>query len=393
MDITKANSPTWQTSTSDTYQVNSVAISADGQACFFGTSSEYGQGQFTVQCYSAQGLRLWQQTVTPKDAQQGVFWVDISADGSSAVAGGEVAKDNGFLSAFDAITGVVRLDASVPSRVNQVSLSAKGQRLLAVFGSTVQLYELDAQATSYTLISQQDLSPYYLNSAVLAEDGQTAIVSAMLYSEDSSTSGAVFQYAVSDTQLNLIQKYPLESAGPMRVAVTANGEAFGASLHDGSCAVFKASGSSQPLWVYKPDKANLSVAYAFDMTINNGGQLIVACGANLYDSAKGGYLYVLRAKWVDESYQPELLWDAELDYAANPGVSLDINATYVTATDGKPSDPPKESPGNFYLFDMASGQLKWQFPTSQMNWPMALAADASSVFGGSDDGAVYYWTL
>ena len=73
--------------------------------------------------------------------------------------------------------------------------------------------------------------------------------------------------------------------------------------------------------------------------------------------------------------------------------SLDNNATYVTATDGKPSDPPNESPGNFYLFDVLSGEKLWRYQTSQMNWPMMLAADASAVFGGSDDGAVYYWKL
>lgn len=394
MDISHSSGPLWHTSTSSTLQVNSVAISGDGQRCFFGTSSEYGDGQFSVQCYSGDGQRLWQQTVTPPDAQQGVFWVAISANGAYSAAGGETAKDSGFLTTFNAACGTKLLDTTLPARVNQVSLSASGDCLLVVFANTVQLYKLNPAGAAFELVSQQDLSPYYLNSAVISENGQTAIVSAMLYSDDgSSTQGAVFNFAVADEYLSLVQKYPLEAAGPMRVAVTTAGEAFGASLHDGSCVIYKASADAQPLWTYMPDKPNLSVAYAFDLTLNSKGQLIVACGANLYDSVNGGYLYLLQTEWTEESDQPELLWDTELDYAANPGVSLDLNACYVTATDGKPSDPPKESPGNFYLFDVASGNQLWQFPTSQMNWPMVIAANGSAAFGGSDNGAVYYWNL
>lgn len=387
--------PTWQTPTSDQYQVNSVAISADGQRCIYGTSSEYGTGQFNVLCYSNTGQKLWAQPVSGPDATQGVFWVDISADGEFVAAGGETGKDSGFLTAYDAATGAELLQVGLSSRVNQVSLSADGGYLLAVFGSTAQLYQLNQSKTAYAQISTQDLSPYYLNSAVLSQYGGSVVISAMLYSDDDSqsTSGAIFNYAIFGNQLTLRKEYPLPAAGPMRVASTTNGKAFGASLHDGSCVVYRQSDSSEPLWTYRPDKANLSVAYAFDLTLNRGRQLIVACGANVYDSVNGGYLYVLRNEWDGTTYQPQLLWDTDIEYAVNPGVSLDLDATNVTATDGKPSDPPEESPGNFYLFDVETGILQWRYPTAQMNWPMMLAADGLSVFGGSDDGAVYYWDL
>lgn len=394
-DMTATNDPTWHTATSQTYQVNSVAISGDGQRCIYGTSSEYGTGQFNVNCYSGQGQLNWSQPVSGDSATQGVFWVAISTDGAFAAAGGEVVKDSGFLTAYNAETGTQLLSESLSSRVNQVSLSSDGQFLLAVYDNTAQLYLLNQEKTTYSLVSEQNLSPYYLNSAEIAGNGESAVVSAMLYSddEDSSTSGAIFNYAIEGSQLTLRNKNPLDQAGPMRVAITANGEAFGASLHDGSCVVYKQTSVTSLLWHYTPDVSNLSVAYAFDLTINQSGQLIVACGANVYDSQNGGYLYLLTAKWDGSSYQPEFLWGAPTEYAANPGVSLDLNAQYVTATDGKPSDPPNESPGNFYLFDVATGSLQWRYPTTQMNWPMVLAADAQSVFGGSDDGAVYYWTL
>jgi len=35
----------------------------------------------------------------------------------------------------------------------------------------------------------------------------------------------------------------------------------------------------------------------------------------------------------------------------------------------------------------------WKQDTSLMNWPMMLAADGKSVFGGSDNGSVFYWKL
>ena len=397
MTSTTSSTPSWHTPTSSTLQVNSVAISANGQRCIYGSSSEFGTGQFDVYCYDGSGNQLWKKPFSQPDATQGVFWVAISEDGQFAAAGGEVEKhDNGLLTAYSVATGNQLLNVSLSSRVNQVSLSADGQYLLAVFGGTIQLYSLNDSQSAYDKTSEVNLSPYYLNSAVLSIGGQSAAVSAMMYSDDdsdSSTSGAVFNYNVDNGQLIEAAKHSLDNAGPMRVAITQNGECFGASLHDGSCIVYRPNNTLAPLWQFTPDVQNLSLAYALDMTLNDNGQLFVACGANLYDSENGGYLYLLTSRWQDDHYIPQQLWDTELQYAANPGVSLDSNATYVTATDGKPSDPPQESPGNFYLFDVLSGEQLWSYQTSQMNWPMMLAADASAVFGGSDDGAVYYWDL
>ncbi|MCF6301542.1 MAG: hypothetical protein L3J52_10570, partial [Proteobacteria bacterium] len=77
-----------------------------------------------------------------------------------------------------------------------------------------------------------------------------------------------------------------------------------------------------------------------------------------------------------------------------PGVLMDLNATYVSATDGKPDGKTiSESSGSFYLFSADTGELVWKYDTPMMNWPMMLARDGKSVFGGSDDGSVYYWKL
>ena len=87
-------------------------------------------------------------------------------------------------------------------------------------------------------------------------------------------------------------------------------------------------------------------------------------------------------------------WSQDTEFGVNPGVSMDKNAQYVTATDGQPKGKTvKESKGNFYLFNVEDGQLQWRYQTNQMNWPMQLSSDGQSVIGGSDDGSVYYWAL
>jgi hypothetical protein len=144
------------------------------------------------------------------------------------------------------------------------------------------------------------------------------------------------------------------------------------------------------------------------VTETETGHVVLACGAN-QTSGGLGFLYVVDSQPLQFTnaptrYTPVLRWIEPLQYAANPGVSLDRNATRVTATDGKPKASPPgaapahavagatpESPGNFYLFDAAAGALLWKYPTPIMNWPMVITPDGSAQLGGSDDGTLYRW--
>jgi hypothetical protein len=166
--------------------------------------------------------------------------------------------------------------------------------------------------------------------------------------------------------------------------------------------LFNQANVSAPLWQYQPDVQNLSVAYGFAITETSAGRVVLACGANLYTASPapvppppGGYVYVVESVPDGNSEAPKFCWGSTLAYSANPGVSLDREAHNVTATDGKPSDETpgqvSEEPGNFYLFDGASGARLWSYATPVMNWPMVITPDASRVFGGSDDGSVYFW--
>lgn len=392
--------PSWIATPEATLQVNSVAVSADGNCCVFGTSNEFSTGQFAVYCYDGAGQQQWSSPIGAAASTQGVFWVAASADGKFAAAGGETSKSAGFLNAYRASDGLPLLAATPPSRVNQVALAGDGSLLLAVFNDTVQLYAYGDGA--YVLASQLSFAGSYCNSCALSPDGFKAVVSCTIYSQTGGPStGQVISLGISDRQLAVSGSWA-SPVGVMRVAIAATGNYWGASLHDGSCALFAPGSVSTPLWQYKPDVANLDVAYGFDITETAAGRVVLACGANLYVAAPvptpappGGYLYLVESVASGSGQAPSFCWGATLAYSANPGVSLAREAQYVTATDGAPGDETpgqvSESAGNFYLFDGASGNQLWSYPTPVMNWPMAITPDGAHAFGGSDDGSVYYW--
>ena len=67
---------------------------------------------------------------------------------------------------------------------------------------------------------------------------------------------------------------------------------------------------------------------------------------------------------------------------------LDAKGKYVTVADGYPDG----TPGDFYLFDGATGNQLWQYTTKNMNWPMFISSDGTGIVAGSDLGSVYYFT-
>lgn len=388
--------------------MNSVALSADGQRCLFGTSNEYGTGQFAVYCYNGDGTQRWKSPIGAAGATQGVFWVALSADGKVAAAGGKTATDVGFLTAYRSDDGseLLKLTA-LPNRVNQVALSADGGLLLAVFQNSVQLYRLGLEG--YALVSSQDLAPLACGSCGMSEDGTMAVVGGIVYSDGDKSgasytpnTGQVAAFRIKDDQLAPLGTWDAPSE-VLRVAMTAGGAHWGAGLSDGSCALFNGAQAATPLWTYNPDPATVSYAYGFDITETGAGRVILACGATVAEPvpaptppAPNGVAYAVESVMRDGKAAAKLLWRAPLQYTGNPGICLDREARYVTATDGKPlktppGQPVAETPGNFYLFDVTSGAALWTYPTKLMNWPMVITPDGSHVFGGSDTGSVYYW--
>jgi hypothetical protein len=414
-------------------QINSVAISDDGSRCVYGTSYERGSGDFFTFLYDGNGNLLWKQPIVKnKKTYQGVFWVAISGNGQFVASGGEtvdtqVDKNNptpGFLQAFDAATGTELLNITLSARINQVSLSQSGEYLAVCYGKTVEVFKLikgiinpGEYKYSYEPMQQFTSATYDINSCVISRDGCTVVASGIAYSDDNTegqlkptshstattTTGKVFSYTVNNSTVSVLGSCELTS-GSMRVAVTDTGQYWTASLHDGSCMLFNQSNPNSEAWQCTPDIQNLMLAYAVDITQTDTGDVYVACGANLSGLGDGGVLYLVKSTTTGKTDPSEhsatdnaacagvVQWTQNIQYGVNPGVSMDKNATYVTATDGKPDGQTiNESAGSFYLFTAATGDLIWQKNTYMMNWPMMLSRDSSSVIGGSDDGSFYYW--
>lgn len=389
--------PRWQLALSSTEQVNSCAISDDGSRIVAGTSQEFGSGQFAVVCLDAGGQQRWHRTVGGADAYQGVFWAAISADGSVAAAGGELAKTpgSGFLTAYDADDGTPLLSVfDLPGRVNQVSLCEHGTHLLACYAQTVALYRR-TDANVFALLDRYSVAPgHSIESAMICGNGTRAVAGSIQYN-DGSTGGGLVALDITDTGFANPTTTAFD-AGLMRVAITPDGSAWGGCLHDASCVCFLNS-ADRPAWRHHSSVA-ASIAYAFAIAGSATGTVYLAYGVNLIvgddPGAPQGAVFSIECNAIAASPSPVLRWVMPTQFAVNPGVSLDRAGRLISATDGKPDpgDETKEGAGNFYLFDNRADRVLWAYPTKLMNWPMQIAADARSVVGASDDGRVYYWS-
>lgn len=186
------STPTWQRALSTTEQVNSCAVSADGSRVVAGTSQEFGQGQFAVVCFDADGTQLWCKPVGTPEAYQGVFWVAISADGSTVAAGGELADGSqGFLVAFDGDTGFpLYSNTDLPGRVNQVSLSDDGVLLLACYLNTIALFRRGSTLDFVPAGTHSVAAHHTFESAMISADGTRAVAGSIHYDQH-ATVGAV----------------------------------------------------------------------------------------------------------------------------------------------------------------------------------------------------------
>ncbi|MCG8669533.1 MAG: WD40 repeat domain-containing protein [Pseudomonadales bacterium] len=420
----ESNEPTWIVTPTTGLQINSVAMSDDGKHILTGTSAEYDTSdEFAVYYYTTDGTsptNVWSDPLGD-NVQQGVFWVAVSGDGQYGAAGGEYGSGRGFLRTYQLSVGVSsRQEFDYSSRINEVESSNDGSALIAVESANLQFLTRASDQYEQTTVN---ISGSYLRSCTITPDGRYLAVAGEIYQDEmnfaetrnhkeetESSTGILYLYENNNGTLNYLGHYEADN-GILRITLTRDGQYFAASTKGGEILLFANPINKQdklfPLWIYKNEDYTLGLSYALAICHNSAGDLYVASGGNYEGSGSGqadttayGYAYVVKNTVNTENQNiPERQWIYKLTYCPNPGMNMDENATYLTATDGQPifsnaevSDVPSETPGNFYLFNAQQGSLIWQYTTQLMNWPMVINPSGTTALGGSDDGSLYYWT-
>ncbi|MEN1728149.1 MAG: hypothetical protein AAGJ52_06885 [Pseudomonadota bacterium] len=407
MSSTIPSTPKWHCVPSSGQQINTCAITPDGSLVVCGTWLESKQGSlgiYIINCYASSGDLLWSIPVSDHPIEHGVYWVAISDDGSTVAAGGQLSENQGFLKAYQYNPGppntmrlVPLLDITTPGRINQVSLSGDGTRLVACYGNTIVLFARTA-LNPFTQLDSHDASAgASVESVMINKTGTRAVLGAISWGANDSTSGQLISLDVGDT--GFLTPYETSfNVGVMRVAITDDGSAWGGSLHDGSCVCYQGTASDTPTWRYQPE--NVVISYGIAIGGSDSTAVQVALGVNLPTStgtdpsdANGGAIISLTSVKSDGGYKAQVNWRQETKYGVNPGISFDSSCNYITGTDGKPANKThvEESAGHFYLFDNTSGTLTWSVPTIKMNWPMMIDGQGQAIVGGSDDGELFFW--
>jgi hypothetical protein len=383
----------WQTVPGQSsYYINSVATSGDGSRNVGGTFfHSYGEssalaagaggapatgpsqtGTFGTYCYDRAGNPLWKDEFT---GWQGVYWVDISASGAYAASGGWFSQNPyaGFVRGYNASNGQLLLNYATKERVNQVVLSADGTWLISAAESIV-LFQLSNG--SYQKMAEFPALPVstgsnYFVTAGLSADGSTIVTA--------DYAGNVLLIQNTSHHLALIKQWKLPSAYSHMVRLAPNGKTFVTGGPAGSFYLFDTAqfvSSGQPTITYQAGVSGsvYSVAVADD-----GSSFVGVVNAN---STQGTVYYVGR-----NGSQGTLLW--QYSTAHNPNCAwLNIAKGLLAVADGHPDG----TPGTFYLLNTTDGTLRWQYPTTNMSWPIAISADGSGVLAGSDDSHLYYFT-
>lgn len=415
--------PQWSLTPYSGLQINSTAISNDGSQLITGTSAEYGSSDnFAIYSYQTNGSSAtlnWSDSLGA-GRTQGTFWVAMSGDGSQCAAGGEYGSGQGFLRTYNVSQGISsRQEFDTGSRINEVEINSNGSQIAAVEGSNVHYLSLSSGSYSNAVTTLPN-SPY-MRSCGISDDGNWVVAGGEIFSSESAASSVsgrsrleaqsstgVF-YIFQNVNGQLVQQGSYASAsGILRVVISRDGQYAAASTKSGEVLFFNFVRNPlsplQPEWTYQATDYSIGMSYALAICHANG-MVFVGVGGNSATSSGSspafGYAYMLQSTFdrTTLKYFGNRLWIQQLQYCPNPGMNMDAGARYVTSADGEPifstsasaKGATSETPGNFYLFDVTSGALYWQYPTSVMNWPMSINAAGTAIFAGSDNGSVYYW--
>ena len=380
----------WQRRTDPPYYVNSTAISADGGRVVAGTfyhvyapqmealpAPPALPNQYGTYCFDRDGEQLWADKF---EGYEGVYAVAISGQGNIAASGGWFSSSPfaGFVRAYEVDKGPANiLDFRTPERVNALALSSDGSTLVAAADKVYYFKQ-----TNGVFSGQPDELPLLApppgskaaNSAqavAITSDGEWILVgdyfgNVYLASNGSFDKPFVWSGAPAISTIH-------------SVAMTPDGDWFAACGSGSTVYVF-----SRNSMVYGP-QPTYAGTYALDtggrigwVAITDDGSFLTAIGN------KGTAGAVVGIK--NDQGTLTKAWESATEHNPN-STSMDASGKYVSVADGYPDGKP----GSFSLFNGSNGDLIFQFPTDNMNWPMFVSADGSGIVAGSDDGNVFYF--
>lgn len=398
--------------------INSVAVSADGTRVVTGTFSHTYKNQkgvallrgspqavkeatcnppaiepLGVYCYDDQGNLLWSD---PFNAQGGVYWVAVSADGAVAAAGGcwkvtcvpgtdghEHEKTQGFVRAYEVSSGKILLNELTEGRVNQVAFSEDGKYLVSA-------------ADSLTMYRRrEDDDGTYQGMGVYTPSDNSGVVSVAI-----SDSGMFFVCSTYGGGLSLMenkgglfarvakwsvpqkagQKYP---SFCHMLSMAPNGNYFAGGGQDGEFHMFETAKflqTQEPTYSYSIPGGGGAV---YGVAIAPDG----SCFAGTTNVKTEGAVYL-----VKPGVAPDCTLIKKCPTAHNPNcVVINSDIGLMAVADGHPDGQN----GSFYLGDLKDdGKGMWSLTTPNMSWPIAISGSGNAVVGGCDyPGNLYYFKI
>jgi len=356
------------------YYVNSAAISAAGDRVVAGTFylgySTKSAGlpmEFGTYCFDSGGKQIWADRF---QGAEGVYAVAVSADGTTAASGGRMVEEQGFIRAYEAMSGQQLANYSTGARVNQLALSRDGETLVA--------------AADQVYLAQRTNGVFPQNPSTHAVPGTANNVQSVSAPLDGSwfvigdKAGTVYLIENDSGQIGNV--YP-SATGLLTtvhcVAASGNGEWFVAVGYSADVYLFNTDSIQKGGYV---DKLALGSAGRTGWAaISLEGGLISV----VQNDGGAGRVYFLE----NDNGVLSQLWSQPT--LANPNsTSMDASGEHVTVADGYPDG----TPGHFYLFNGQNGEALWSFTTPNMNWPMFISSSGNGIAAGTDDGIIYYFT-
>jgi WD40 repeat protein len=382
--------------------INSVAVSSDGGTVIGGTfyhsyssapearrsstiadkeakMKEDAADTFGTYCYNGDGSLRWKREFL---AEEGVYWVAVSADATKAAAGGyfSLSPKAGFVHAYDAQTGALLLEYKTAQRVNQVSLSADGSWLVLAAEGVV-LFRFDTTAGVYVKMAEYTPDSSTDNDVISAEisaDGSTVV-----FCDYDSHIGLLNN--VGGT-LSVAEIYTMPTGYCHMLSLTPDGTAFAAGGAGGVFHLFDVPAfisTGAPTYSFSTGSPDA----IYGVGVSTDGSMLAGVVNVGSDSGLAYAATVLGGTPVQRANIPTL---------RNPNsVCMDLARGGMAVVDGHPDG----TPGHFYLIggivsapnSEVAATVQWQCTTGDMSWPVTISGDGSAIVGGSDDGSIYYF--